>query len=210
MLMRTRVKFCGITRLEDAQRAVNVGVDALGFIFAARSPRRVAIEQARELAAVVPPFVARVALFLDHSADEVATVLNRVSIDAVQFHGREEAAFCRLFGKPYLKVVPMMDVTDVTAFAQAFPDCSGFVLDSHRAGADGGSGETFDWTRVPRESRKPLILAGGLNPGNVAEAVRRAAPYAVDVASGIESSPGLKDHAKMQAFIDEVRRAGGH
>ncbi len=207
--MRTRIKFCGITRIEDAIHAAQVGADAIGLIFALASARRVSVDQARVIAQELPPLVSRVALFMDNGAAEIDEVLTQVSVDLVQFHGREDGAFCRAFGKPYLKVVPMRDVVDVGAYAQAYPDAAGFVLDAHGVGEAGGSGQRFDWTRVPQALARPIVLAGGLTPDNVAAAISTARPYAVDVSSGVETSPGIKDHEKMQRFFDEVRRVGG-
>jgi phosphoribosylanthranilate isomerase len=204
--MRTRIKFCGMTRIEDAVGAARLGADAIGLIFAAGSPRRVDAARAAAIALAMPPLVTRVALFLDQGADEVARIVNAVPVDLLQFHGREEAAFCRLFGKPYLKVVPMLDVDDVPAFAARYPDAAGFLLDSHRAGAAGGTGQTFDWQRALAALQRPILLAGGLRPENVAAAIAQVQPWAVDASSGIEASPGIKDHARMAAFIDEVRR----
>jgi phosphoribosylanthranilate isomerase len=206
---RVKIKFCGMTRVDDALDAAALGVDAIGLIFTGRSPRRVGIEQAIAIARAVPPFVARVGLFLDQEVETVARIVNAVPLDVLQFHGREEAAFCRMFGKPYLKVVPMMDVVDVPAFAASYPDAQGFVLDSHRAGAAGGTGIPFDWSRARAELDRAIVLAGGLTPENVRDAVETVRPYAVDVSSGIERAIGDKDHAKMQAFVAAVRMAGG-
>ncbi|MFN7552340.1 MAG: phosphoribosylanthranilate isomerase [Pseudomonadota bacterium] len=209
MSARARVKLCGMTRTEDALVAARLGADAIGLIFAAASPRRIEPERAAEIAVAMPPFVARVALFLDQTSDFVAQVLAAVPVDLLQFHGRENAAFCRAFGKPWIKVVPMADVDDVSAYAARYPDAAGFLLDSHGAGAAGGSGRTFDWSRAAAavaRIERPVLLAGGLNPGNVHEAVTRVKPWAVDASSGVEASPGIKDHARMAAFIDEVRR----
>lgn len=209
MSVRVRIKLCGMTRIDDALAAARLGADAVGLIFAAASPRRVDAPQAEAIARAMPPFVSRVALFLDQPADFVSQVLAEVPVDLVQFHGREDAAFCRAFGRPYLKVVPMADVDDVTAFAAGYPDAAGFLLDSHGAGAAGGSGRTFDWSRAAAavaQLDRPVLLAGGLRPENVYEAVTRVKPWAVDASSGVESSPGTKDHARMAAFIDEVRR----
>ena len=206
--MRTRIKFCGITRVEDALMAARLGADAVGLIFTARSPRQVAIEVAREIALALPPLVTRVGLFMDNNATEVAAALHDVPLDLLQFHGSEDADFCRVFAKPYLKAVPMMDVADVAAYAAWFPDATGFVLDSHRAGGAGGTGQAFDWARAPQGLTRPLLIAGGLGPHNVARAIQAARPWAVDVSSGVESAPGIKDHAKMRSFIDEVHRAG--
>ena len=206
MSPRTRIKLCGMTRVDDALAAARLGADAIGLIFAAASPRRVDAGQAAAIARAMPPFVTRVALFLDQPADEIEQVLATVPIDLLQFHGREEAAFCRRFHRPWIKVVPMLDVDDVGAFAARYPDAAGFLLDSHRAGAAGGTGTTFDWDRALAALDRPLLLAGGLTPANVYEAVTRVRPWAVDASSGVESSPGIKDHARMKAFIDEVRR----
>jgi phosphoribosylanthranilate isomerase len=207
--VRTRIKFCGMTRVEDALAAARLGADAIGLIFASGSPRRIGADDADRIARVMPPFVSRVGLFLDQPADEVARTANAVALDLLQFHGREDAAFCRMFGKPYIKVVPMLDVDDVAAFAAGYPDAAGFLLDSHRAGAAGGTGQTFDWSRAVAALERPILLAGGLNPHNVHAAVTRVKPWAVDASSGIEASPGIKDHARMQAFIDEVHRGSG-
>jgi phosphoribosylanthranilate isomerase len=206
MSVRTRVKLCGMTRVDDALAAARLGADAIGLIFAPSSPRRVSIAQAASIACVMPPFVTRVALFLDQPAAEIERVLAEVPVDLVQFHGREDAAFCRRFHKPWIKVVPMLDVDDVAAFAARYPDAAGFLLDSHRAGAAGGTGTTFDWDRARAALDRPILLAGGLTPENVHEAVTRVRPWAVDASSGVESSPGIKEHARMKAFIDEVRR----
>lgn len=209
MSRRVRVKLCGMTRIEDALGAARLGADAIGLVFADASPRRVDATQAAAIAAAMPPFVARVALFLDQDADFVARTLAAVPVDLLQFHGREDAGFCRAFGRPYLKVVPMADVGDVGAFAARYPDAAGFLLDSHGAGAAGGSGRTFDWARAVAAVaaiERPVLLAGGLRPENVHEAVTRVKPWAVDASSGVEASPGSKDHARMAAFIDEVRR----
>ena len=207
--MRTRIKFCGMTRVEDALAAARLGADAIGLIFAPGSPRRIDADDADRIARAMPPFVTRVGLFIDQPADEVSRNVDAVALDLLQFHGREDAAFCRMFGKPYIKVVPMLDVDDVAAFAARYPDAAGFLLDSHRAGAAGGTGQTFDWSRAVAALERPILLAGGLNPHNVHAAVTRVKPWAVDASSGIESSPGIKDHARMQAFIDEVHRGSG-
>jgi phosphoribosylanthranilate isomerase len=208
-MTRVKIKFCGMTDVDDALHAAALGVDAIGLIFTARSPRRVGIEQAIAIARAMPPFVARVGLFLDQEVESVARIVNAVPLDILQFHGREEAAFCRMFGRPYLKVVPMMDVDDVPGFAAAYPDAQGFVLDSHRAGAAGGTGVVFDWSRARAELDRAIVLAGGLTPENVGSAVRTVRPYAVDVSSGVERAIGHKDHAKMRAFIAAVRQASG-
>ena len=205
---RTRVKFCGMTRAQDVHQAVELGVDALGFVLAARSPRTLTPDAARELLQRVPPLVSRVLLFMDQPASFVGEALAQLSCELLQFHGREDAAYCRSFGKPYLKAIAMQDADDASAVMQRFPDAAGFVLDAHRTGAAGGTGAAFDWQRVPAQSARPWLLAGGLAPANVAQAIAQLRPFGVDVSSGIESAPGCKDYAKMRAFLAEVQRAG--
>lgn len=209
MRVRTRVKICGITRPEDAIAAAAAGADAIGLVFCAASPRHIAPERAREIVAALPPLVSTVALFLDPARDEVARVLDAVEVDLLQFHGRESPEFCESFGRRYLKALGMGGGSDTAADAAAHPHATGFLLDSHVPGAQGGSGETFDWSRIP-VLPKPYLLAGGLSPANVAEAVRRCRPYGVDVSSGVESAKGIKDAAKIAAFIDEVNRVQDH
>jgi len=205
-LMRTRVKFCGVTRIDDAIEAAALGVDALGFVFTRQSKRYIALENACVIRAALPPFVACVALFMDDDAVWVNEVLQRFGPDYLQFHGNEDAGYCDGFASPYLKAVAMGAAQNVAAFAAKYPRAAGFLLDSHAVGAAGGSGETFDWTRVPRDVNRPLLLAGGLTPLNVADAIRQVRPYGVDVSSGIEAAPGLKDSQKMRKFIEEVNR----
>lgn len=206
LIMRTRVKICGITRVEDALAAAEAGADAIGLVFYARSPRAVGIEQARAIVAALPPFVSVVGLFVDARPEAVRAVLDALPIDLLQFHGDECGADCGGFGRPYLKAIKMRADVDVAAYARAYPDAAGFLLDAHQEGVAGGTGQRFDWTQVPRDFDRPLILAGGLEPGNVAEAIRRVRPYGVDVSSGVERSKGIKDAAKISAFLKEVQR----
>lgn len=203
---RVRVKFCGLTRAEDVAKACALGVDAVGFVMTRRSKRFVPIEQAAALRAAVPPFVAVVTLLLDDDTAWIDEVISRVAPDLLQFHGDEPAERCAAFGRRYLKAVPMGSVADVAAYARLHPQATGFLLDSHAAGGQGGTGVVFDWARVPRDLGRPLLLAGGLDAGNVAEAVRIARPYAVDVSSGIESAPGIKCAQKMQQFLQSLAR----
>lgn len=205
---RVRVKFCGLTRIEDVAAAAALGVDAIGLVMTRRSPRFVSLEQAAQLRAAVPPFVAVVALLLDDESAWVREVISRVAPDLLQFHGEEAASWCAAFGRRYLKAVPMGSVADVAAYARAHPQASGFLLDSHAAGGQGGSGTAFDWNRVPRDLGRPLLLAGGLAAGNVAAAVRTARPFAVDVSSGIETAPGIKSAHKMREFMQSLAAAG--
>ncbi|MCB1737456.1 MAG: phosphoribosylanthranilate isomerase [Gammaproteobacteria bacterium] len=202
----TRIKICGITRVEDGVRAAELGADAIGLVFHERSPRNIGIGQAREVIAALPPFVKVVALFMNAPAGEVLEVLDRVPIDLLQFHGDEEAGYCRGFERPYIKAVPMAGQVDVDMYARRHQHAAGLLLDSHAFGEAGGSGATFDWDKAPRNLAKPLILAGGLTPANVEDGVRRVRPYAVDVSSGVESAKGIKDARLMAEFIEGVRR----
>ena len=203
---RTRVKICGITRPEDGAAAARLGADAIGLVFYAPSPRAVTAERAIAIAAALPPFVTRVGLFVNAAPAEIEAVLAAVRLDLLQFHGDETEADCRRYGLPYLKAVSMRPDLDMGAALRAYPSASGFLLDAYHPALPGGSGERFDWARVPAESPQPIVLAGGLTPDNVAEAVRTVRPYAVDVSSGVEASKGIKDASKMAEFIRGVRR----
>lgn len=205
--MKTRVKFCGITRAEDARFAADLGVDAIGLVFTRSSRRFVGITQARTIRRALPPFVAAVALFMDDEPSWIEEVIASVQPDILQFHGGETPGFAASFPRPYYKAVPMASVADVAACAAQHAEAAGFLLDSHAVGTAGGSGGVFDWTRVPRNIKRPLILAGGLDASNVAQAIALVRPYAVDVSSGIETAAGLKDAAKMRRFIDAVHAA---
>lgn len=205
-MKRTRIKFCGITRERDAQAAVELGVDALGFVLVPASPRYLSPERAARISAKLPPFVATVALFKDADAAFVQDAIDALRPAMLQFHGEEEAGFCASFGLPYVKAVAMGERQSLAGQARRFRDASGLLLDSHARGGMGGRGETFDWSRVTAV-RLPLLLAGGLNPKNVGRAVRELRPYGVDVSSGIELKPGVKDPDKMIAFVQAVRRA---
>lgn len=205
--MRTRIKICGITDTEHAAAAADAGADAVGLVFYEASKRAIDIQRARLLARALPPFIARVALFLDPAADLVQRVVDELRPELLQFHGSESPEFCRAFGVPYLKAVPMGEQVDTRAWATDYADAAGLLLDSHCAGEAGGSGRRFDWRRADRIEGVPIVAAGGLNPGNVGEVVRNMRPYAVDVSSGVESAPGYKDSALIQAFIEAVDRA---
>lgn len=205
-MSRTRIKICGMRRREDVVRAGELGVDAVGLVFYAPSPRAVSVDQARELVRAKAPFVSAVGLFLDARPALVERVLEAVPLDLLQFHGDESPADCGRYGVPYIKAVAMGGGIDVAAYVGGYPDASGFLLDSHERGQAGGTGESFDWGGWPRSMRCPLILAGGLGPGTVAAAIRATAPYGVDVSSGVESRPGVKDSVKMEQFVEEVRR----
>lgn len=203
----TRIKCCGMTRVEDALLAARLGADAIGVVFAARSKRRVTVAQARAIVAAMPPFVTTVALFMDDDASLVREVIEQVRPTLLQFHGKETDAWCAQFSQPFLKAIAMADGAAGLAQLGSFPHAEGLLLDGHGLGEAGGSGKTFDWSLMPNDLAAPLILAGGLHPDNVADAVKLARPWAVDVASGIESSPGIKDPARLAAFIRAVRAA---
>jgi len=209
VLFRTRIKFCGMTRAGDIRLAGELGVDAVGFVFARGSTRRVAPAEARAMRLAVAPLVDVVALFRNNSREEVREVMRTVRPDLLQFHGEEDDTFCRAFNMPYLKAVAMGGAEDVAAreLQQAHPQAAGFLLDSHAPGGSGGSGMTFDWSQVPGGLHRPFLLAGGIRPDNVFDAIVATRPWGVDVSSGIESEPGLKDGEKMRRFVEEVRRA---
>lgn len=202
----TRIKCCGMTRVEDVLLAARLGADAVGLIFTARSKRRLAIEQAKLIRHALPPFVDAVALFMDDDADLVHEVIAQVQPDLLQFHGAEPDDWCAQFGRRYLKAIAMGEGATALARLRAYPRASGLLLDGHGLGEAGGSGQVFDWSLMPTDVSQPLILAGGLTPDNVAEAVRTARPWAVDVSSGVESAVGIKDAAKLRDFIAAVRR----
>ncbi|MGW8248069.1 MAG: phosphoribosylanthranilate isomerase [Acidiferrobacterales bacterium] len=204
--MRTRVKICGITRAEDAQTAARLGADAIGMVFYDASPRNISIEQARGLSRSLPPFVCRVGLFVDADPQFVKEVMELVPLDMLQFHGNESATDCDQFRKPYIKAIRMESGMSVSERMKEFSGASAMLLDTYSASVAGGSGESFDWSLVPQERPIPIILAGGLSAGNVAEAIRVVHPYAVDVSSGVERDKGIKDADKMSAFINEVNR----
>ncbi|NDY96715.1 phosphoribosylanthranilate isomerase [Wenzhouxiangella limi] len=200
----TRVKICGITSPEDAVAAAAAGADAIGLVFVQASRRCVSLEQARAICRALPPFVTRVGLFVDAPPAQVEEVLRQVPLDCLQFHGSESSQYCLSFGRPWFKAVAMGG--DEAPDWQSFAAADALLLDSHGGGKLGGSGKTFDWERVPALGQ-PWILAGGLNPGNVGEACRRLRPDAVDVSSGVEIGPGIKDHTAMNEFIKAVRHA---
>ena len=209
-LFRTRIKFCGLTRAGDVRLAGELGVDAIGLIFAGRSPRRLEPESARALREALAPLVDVVALFMDNEAAEVRDAIAHARPTLLQFHGSEDDAFCRRFGLPYLKGVGMTGAEAGLSgrmLHARYPHAAGFVLDGHAAGEPGGSGQRVDIAAIPDDMSKPFVLAGGLGPDNVFAAVRAASPWGVDVASGIELEPGIKDGALMRRFVEEVRRA---
>ncbi len=208
-MRRTRIKICGITREQDLEAAVAAGADALGFVFYAPSPRHVTPQRAAQLTAHLPAFVTRVGLFVNESAETVRVVLAQVPLDLLQFHGDEDAAYCSQFGKAWIKAARMKPGFDLLEYASAFAEAqgvSGLLLDADVAGY-GGGGKTFDWSLIPRSLPLPVILSGGLHPGNIAQAVRAVRPWAVDVSSGVEAARGIKDEQKITEFISGVRDA---
>jgi phosphoribosylanthranilate isomerase len=200
-----RVKICGLTRPDDVDACVAAGADALGFVFTPRSRRCVEASHAADLAGRVPAFVCRVGLFMDQSAEAVHGVLQRVPLSLLQFHGDESAAFCEQFERPYIRAIPMTAGGGWRAVVEEHRRAAGFLLDSHAPGGAGGTGRTFDWDAIPR-IEAPVVLAGGLTCENVASAVRRVRPWAVDVSSGVEDAPGIKNPGKIRKFIEEAKR----
>lgn len=216
MSARVRVKICGITRLEDALAAVAAGADAIGFVFYAPSPRHVSPAVAAGIVRQLPPFVTTVGLFVNPSVEEVEVVLRTVPLSLLQFHGDEDDAFCARFGRPWIKALAVQPGSDVAGLIAAHPGASGILLDAWHPQLRGGTGERFDWSLFPRNGGKPLVLAGGLDPGNVAEAIRATAPYAVDVSGGVEAlaadgsaRKGIKDAGLIRSFIAAVNAGVG-
>ncbi|MEO1767563.1 phosphoribosylanthranilate isomerase [Thiobacter aerophilum] len=205
--MPTRVKICGLTRVQDALAASEAGADAIGLVFYPASPRHVGIEQARAILAVLPPFVTTVGLFVNAPAEAVRAALAALPLDLLQFHGEEPPEYCRAFGRPYLKVVRMRPGVNLVEWAARFADSRGLLLDAFVEGTPGGTGCRFDWSLIPRDLPMPIVLSGGLDADNVGEAIRRVRPWAVDVSSGVEVAKGIKDAAKIAAFMQGVRNA---
>jgi phosphoribosylanthranilate isomerase len=204
--MRTRVKICGFTRVEDAVIAASLGVDAIGLVFYPPSPRHVEMQQAIEIVGALPPFVSVVALFVDEHDAVIRDVLKQVSVDCLQFHGDESPEACRLYGKRYIKAVRMQEDTDVAGLARAYDDADGLLLDAYHPGAKGGTGNQFDWALIPSDCKIPIVLAGGLDSTNAQFAIETVRPYAVDVSSGVEAGKGIKDKVKMAAFMGAVHQ----
>lgn len=203
----TRVKICGITRAEDAVAAARLGADAIGLMFYPSSPRCVTPERARAIARALPPFVTLVGVFVDPAPEAVMAVLSQVPLHLLQFHGDEAPEFCAGFGLDYIKAARVRPGLDLVQYAARHGAARGLLLDAYVSGAHGGTGQSFDWALIPRELPLPLVLSGGLDASNVAEAVRRVRPWAVDVSSGVESAKGIKDPARISAFIRGVRDA---
>lgn len=210
-LFRTRIKICGLTRAGDVRLASELGADAVGFIFADGSPRRVQAQEARALRQALAPLVDAVALFRNNSVEEIRDVVRHVRPTLLQFQGDEDDAFCRGFGVPYLKAIPMggdgPDRLDARGLQLRYPGAAAFLFDGHVAGGQGGTGKVFDWSKLPTGLGKPFVLAGGLAPENVQKAIAQTLPWGVDVCSGIELSPGIKDGDRMRRFVEMVRSA---
>ena len=205
--MRTRVKICGITRIEDALAAINAGADAIGLVFYAASPRCVTIEQAQKIVAAIPPLVSVVGLFVNEPKAEIETVLSKVRLDILQFHGDETSSECEQIKLPYYKAIRVKADTNLLQCAVEFNSAKALLLDAHSESAFGGTGQTFDWNLIPKSLTKPVILAGGLTAENVGSAIKRVQPYAVDVSGGVEKSKGVKDAAKIAAFMQAVEQS---
>ena len=203
---RTRIKICGLTRAEDVRLAVKLGADALGFVLWPGSPRCVTTEQLLALTAEVPPFVSSVGLFVNAERHQVQAVLSRVRLDLLQFHGDELPHDCDGFGLGYLRAAGVRAGLDLIEFAKAWSHARGLLFDTHSIGY-GGSGKVFDWSLIPAELAPRVVLSGGLNAQNVTEAILSVRPYAVDVSSGVEAAPGIKDPIRLQRFFEEVARA---
>ena len=204
-----RVKVCGLTSVEDSLLAVNAGADAIGMVFYEPSPRHVSIETAERIARAAGPFVTTVGLFVDASRAEVEGVLRRVPLQLLQFHGDESPEYCEAFQRPYMKAIRVKPDMDIVEVISQYSSAVAVLLDTYKKGVPGGTGETFDWDRVPSQSQRqlPVVLAGGLTPENIQEAIFNTLPYGVDVSGGVESSPGKKDPQKITEFIHNAHRA---
>ncbi len=203
-ITRTRVKICGITRVEDAVSAVNAGADAIGLVFYAPSPRAVTIEQAQQIVAAMPPFVSVVGLFVNATQTEIESVRSKVRLDILQYHGDESAHECEQINLPYYKAIRVKADTNLLQYEAEFKSAKALLLDTFSEVAVGGTGQVFDWGLIPKNLTKPVILAGGLTAENVADAIKQVQPYAVDVSGGVEVSKGIKDTMKIAAFMHAV------
>jgi len=202
-----RSKICGITRIEDALAAAEAGADAIGFVFYAKSPRAVDVRQARAIIAELPPFVTTVGLFVNASRCELNEILEVVPLDLLQFHGDETPQDCEGYHRPWIKALRVRPGDDLEAACKQYAGARGILLDTYVAGVPGGTGEAFDWSLVPAHLSKPIILAGGLSADNVGQGIAQVRPYAVDVSGGVEQAKGIKDAAKIEAFMRAVKQA---
>jgi phosphoribosylanthranilate isomerase len=204
-MMRTRVKICGITRVEDAISAVNAGADAIGLVFYAKSPRNVSVEQAQKIVAAIPPFVSTVGLFVNAKTSEIESVLSQVRLDIIQFHGDESAYDCEQIKLPYYKAIRVKPDTNLLQYEVEFKSAKALLLDTYSELAMGGTGQVFDWNLIPKNLTKPVILAGGLTANNAGSAIKQVQPYAVDVSGGVEINKGIKSAEKIAAFMQAVK-----
>lgn len=203
---RTRIKICGVTQLSDALLIAEQGADSIGLVFHPKSPRFIGLDAARKIRDAVPPFVTITALFMNETEEWISEVLAAINPDCLQFHGEEPEPDCVRWNQPYIKSISMGSAVDVVAYAQQYFSAQGFLFDSNAAGRQGGSGDTFDWSKIPLSFDRPLVLAGGLNPANVADAVSQVRPWAVDVSTGVEMSKGVIDLNLINQFFLEVKR----
>ena len=206
-MTKTRIKICGITSAEDARQAADSGADAIGLVFYGPSPRNVTVQQAAEVAAAVAPLVTVVGLFVDESAARIERILHKVPLGMLQFHGDESGDFCRQFNRPWMKALRVRPEMDLVVACTDYHGASAILLDAWQDGVPGGTGKTFDWRLVRHALPLPVVLAGGLNPGNVAQAIAQLRPAAVDVSGGVEQAPGRKDAEKIRQFVAAVRAA---
>jgi len=205
--VRTRVKICGITRPEDALEAIRHGADAIGLVFYPQSPRYVTPLQAAEIVKKIPAFITVVGLFVNAEASEISDILSAVHLDLLQFHGDETPMQCRQFSRPYMKAIRVKSDTNLVQYAADYADAKALLLDAFAEGVPGGTGQVFDWNLIPSNLSVPVVLAGGLNADNVTQAIQKVRPYAVDVSGGVEASKGIKDAAKIAAFMRGVSNA---
>lgn len=203
--MSVRVKVCGITRSEDALSAIELGVDALGFVFWPKSSRSVTLDIVRQIETTLPPFINKVGVYVDPTTDWVAETSAAGCLSLLQFHGDESPEFCDQFSLPYIKAIRVKDGIDLLQYATRYRNARGLLLDAYTAGMPGGTGHVFDWALVPQDLPLPVILSGGLNPNNVASAIKQTRPWAVDVSSGVEATKGIKDKIKIAAFMQGVK-----
>ncbi len=204
--MQARVKICGITSPEDGLDAAHCGADAIGLVFYPPSPRAVTPEQAAEILQLLPPFVTTVGLFVDEAPEQIERILQQIPLDLLQFHGNESPEYCTAFGRPWMKAIRMRPDVDLQQECQRYSAASALLVDAYQPGVPGGTGETFDWQRIPAELDKPLVLAGGLSVENVAQAVEQITPWAVDVSGGVEQRKGVKSLEKVKQFIESAKR----
>lgn len=205
-MSRTRIKICGITRPEDGLRAAEAGADAIGLVFYPPSSRAVDINTAERVIAALPPFVGVVGLFVDEDPQRIREVVSALPLSLLQFHGDEAAVDCEGYGCPYIKAIRMRENVDLRRVEDNYPTATGLLLDAYTPGKKGGTGEVFDWNRIPEDMSMPIILAGGLSASNVTEAISSTSPFAVDVSGGVELEPGIKCQNKMQQFVSAVHR----